>query len=158
MEPKIVDAQERKLVGLRIETTIAEDRPGELWRRFKPRVKEIAARANENFYSVQVFEGDLKFEDIQPDTAFEKWAAVEVNDLDSIPEGLEALTLPSGKYAVFIHKGMPCDFPRTARFIYGAWLPDSGFELNGRESFEVMGPDYLPTDPDAEEEVWVPLK
>lgn len=71
---------------------------------------------------------------------------------------METLTLTGGKYAVFIHKGTPAEFPLTAAYIYRSWLPDSGYELEEREHFEVMGPKYLPNDPNAEEEIWFPVK
>lgn len=130
-----------------------------LWSGFKPRVPEIQGRKNQDFYSVQVFKPGTSFETFNEETEFENWAAVEVNDSESaVPDGLEVLHIPSGKYAVFIHQGLPQDFHKTSQYIYTEWLPNSKFEMRESPHFEVMQPDYSPTDPNAMEEVWVPIQ
>ena len=157
-EPKLVDIEERKLVGLRVRTSLAENKTRELWQRFRPRISEINNVINGSFYSVQEYDESLSFEQFTPNTAFDKWAAVEVSDLDGVPAGMEPMIV-SGKYAVFVHKGTPADFFRTTSpYIFGTWLPDSVFELDQRPQFEIMGEEYDPSDPNAEEEVWIPIK
>lgn len=96
--------------------------------------------------------------DFTPATPFEQWAAVEVENWGVLPEGMEALLLPGGPYAVFIYRGIPAHFSRLAQYIFGHWLPQSTFALDDRPHFEIMGEDYRPDDPNAEEEVWIPLK
>ena len=39
-----------------------------------------------------------------PETHFVKWAAVQVSKFEDVPNGLEELTISSGKYAVFTFK------------------------------------------------------
>ena len=70
---------------------------------------------------------------------------------------MEPFDLPGGTYAVFEHRGPAAAFPATARQIYGVWLPGSGYRLDARPHLAVMGPGYRPDDPDAVEEVWVPV-
>lgn len=157
-EPRIVDIAERKLVGIRIRTTLAENRARELWQSFRPRISEISGVINGRFYSVQSYDADLSFDRFTPDTAFDKWAAVEVSDPDGVPDGMQSLVV-SGKYAVFVHKGTPADYFRTTSpHIFGTWLPNSEFELDRRPHFEIMGEGYDPRDPGAEEEVWIPVR
>lgn len=156
-EPTILTISERKLVGMKIRTSLAENRTFELWNKFHPRLKEISNLKNSDLYSIQVFDEDLEFSRFTPQTAFEKWAAAEVESFDEIPEGLETYTIPAGKYAIFIHRGLPSEFPETSRYIFGEWLPNSGFELDNRPHFEIMNENYRPDDPLAEEEVWVPV-
>jgi len=157
-EPKIIEIKDRKLIGMRIKTTLSENKTLELWQNFKPRVKDIKDRSDTDFYSVQIFEKSLKLEQLTPQTEFEKWAAVRVEGFDSIPDKLENLTITGGRYAVFIHCGTPQEFAKTSAFIYGVWLPNSEFELDERPHFEVMSANYHPADPNAEEEVWIPIK
>lgn len=142
---------------MKIRTSLAENRTFELWNKFGPRVREIQNLKNSDFYSVQIFDEDLEFSRFTPQTVFEKWAAVEVGSFEEIPDGLETFVIPAGKYAIFIHKGLPSDFPKTSRHIFGEWLPSSEFELDNRPHFEIMDKDYKPDDPNAEEEVWVPV-
>ena len=91
-------------------------------------------------------------------TPFEEWAAVEVRAVDELPDGMEAYTVPSGTYAVFVHHGLPEAFPQTARHIFGSWLPSSGYAVDDRPHLAVMGASYRRDDPDAEEEIWVPVR
>lgn len=157
-EPRIVHLEERKLAGIRIQTSLAENRTAELWQRFRPRIKEIPGKKNSEFYSIQIFEKDLKFGQFTLQTRFEKWAAVEVNSFENLPEGLESFVIPSGRYAIFIHKGTPDMFQKTSQYIFGQWLPSSEYQLDNRPHFEIMDENYRPDDSNAEEEVWVPIR
>jgi AraC family transcriptional regulator len=38
------------------------------------------------------------------------------------------------------------------------WLPDSGFELDNRPHFAVMGEKYKRDDDASEEEIWIPVR
>ncbi len=157
-EPTILEIEDRKLIGMRIQTSLSENRTFELWRQFKPRVKEINGRKNGTFYSVQNFPHGLDFKAFTNDTIFEKWAAVEVENFDALPMGMEPLLLPGGEYAVFVHSGPASTGYQTFEFIFGTWLPNSAFERDNRPHFELMTADYLPTDPNAQEEFWIPIK
>lgn len=107
---------------------------------------------------MQVYDPSLDFRNFSPDTVFEKWAATEVTEFTDIPEGMKSYTLKGGLYAVFIHKGTPGAFLKTFRFIFGYWIPQSGYEVDNREHFELLGEKYKNNDPDSEEEVWVPIR
>lgn len=154
-DPQIITISNRQLVGKRITTSLAAKETETLWKHFKPRIKEISEVVPNAFFSVQIYSHQGTF---TPDTQFEKWAAVEVKKVEKLPVELETLTIPEGMYAVFIHKGLPGDFPKTSQYIFGKWFPSSGYELDNRPQFEVMYDQYRPNDPDAEEEVWVPIR
>jgi len=159
MEVKIIELQSKRLIGKRIITTMAEDQTTLLWKSFKTLLKPIPSKKENGFYSVQKFDTDSSFDQFTPFTKFEKWAAVEVEEnVGIIPLGLEPLLLNGGKYAVFNHKGKASDFQKTLQYIFGQWLPQSNYKLDHRPHFEVMAPDYDPNDPNAEEEVWIPVK
>jgi AraC family transcriptional regulator len=153
---RIEDVGERKLVGIRTRTTLAENGGRELWQAFKPLARTVRGRTSTDFYSVEVFDAATSFDNFTPDTRFDKWAAVEVADVGDVPDGMETLTL-AGKYAVFLHTGLPSDFPATAGYIFGEWIPNSEYAVDARPHFEIMTADYLPDDPDATEEIYVPV-
>ncbi|MEJ8758633.1 GyrI-like domain-containing protein [Pontibacter sp. H259] len=158
-EPEIRMCGEKKLVGLQIYTSLADDNTVAMWQQFMPRRNEIEAGVDELLYSVQVFNGGLDIEEFTPRTVFEKWATREVNDFEGIPKGMNSFTLPAGLYAVFIYKGVTSAFFEAAQYIYGSWLPDSVYELDDRPHFDVMGEKYLgPNNPESEEEIWIPVK
>ncbi len=75
-----------------------------------------------------------------------------------IPDKMESYSLSGGKYAVFIHNGPVNTFPETMRYIFESWLPISEYEIDNREHFEILPENYNPMDPEAREEVWIPIK
>lgn len=159
MEAKIVTLPTLKLIGNSVETSLSEQKTVALWKQFKPRVSEIKNRIDENFYSVQFYPAGISMQEFTPITEFTKWAAVAVDNHDHVPSNMETTLIPGGLYAQFIHKGKAADFFRTSQYIFGTWLPQSGYQLDHRPHFEVMSPDYTgPNDPNTEELVYVPIK
>ncbi len=140
-------------------TSLVSDHPATLWQRFMPRRKEIVNTLDTGLYDVQVYDGLLDPGQFTPDTYFEKWAAVEVRDVEQVPEGMERLTLIGGRYAIFIHQGLYSHFKETMDDIFMRWLPGSAYALDDREHFEIMRERYYgPNDPNSEEEIWIPIK
>jgi len=155
MEPRIETLDPKTLIGMRLPMSLAADRTRGLWRSFMPRRSEVSNRLTSSFLSMQVYPSPGP---PAPDTMFEKWAAVEVEAGTEPPDGMETFELVGGLYAVFIHRGPASAWPRTAQHIFGVWLPASGRQLDARPHFEVLSGDYRPDDPQAEEEVWIPIR
>lgn len=158
MNPRIENITKKYLLGMRTTMSLANNKTSELWQQFMQRRKEIKNISNSNLYSIQVFDESLEFKDFNLNTEFEKWAAVEISDLNDIPEDLETYTLKGGLYAVFVHKGPASEFQKTFQFIFGQWLPNSQYELDTRAHFELLGDKYENNSPNSEEEVWIPIK
>jgi AraC family transcriptional regulator len=157
-EPRLELLKGKQLIGMRREMSLTEDKTSELWRAFRPRAGEIEGRLNGQSISMQLYPSLQYFQQFNPDARFEKWAAVEVAAVTAVPAGMETFTLPGGLYAVFIHRGTPDTFYRTAQHIFGIWLPGSGYTLDHRPHFEILEEGYNPFDPASEEEVWVPVR
>lgn len=157
MEPRIEKIPAIKLIGKRIVMSFSDDKTFELWRGFMLRRKEIRNSIGIDLYSIEVYAPSY-WTNFDPDAVFEKWAAIEVADFSSLPDGLEPITLPEGLYAVFIHKGPAKTGAATYRQIFGTWLPQSGFLLDHRPHFARMGQKYKQDDPDSEEEIGIPIK
>jgi len=158
MLPEIRYLQEKKLIGKRIKMTFSDNRTFELWKSFMPRRKEIKNNPNNELISMQVFDKSFDFNDFNPDVVFEKWAAIEVSDFDTIPDGMESYTLSVGLYAVFNYKGAASQGAQMFQYIYGTWLPLSDYTLDDKPHFEILGEKYKNEDPDSEEEIWIPIK
>jgi len=154
MQPQFVSIEPKKLLGICFEMSLAENRTGELWRSFMPRLKEIETRVGSNLYSLQVYDEDY-FQQFDPRCEFEKWALAEVKNFSVIPDEMEPFELPGGLYAVFQHKGMGTDI---FQYIFSEWLPNSGYLLDNRPHFEILGEKYRQRSPDSEEEIWIPVK
>jgi AraC family transcriptional regulator len=143
----------------------------ELWKSFMPRRKEIQNNIGSELYSIEVY-NPLFFQPMSelsqpmlelsptynPETIFEKWAAIEVTDFNTVPDDMETITLTGGLYAVFVHKGPASAGPKTYQYIFETGLPNSGFILDNRPHFAVMGEKYKNEDINSEEEIWIPIK
>ncbi|RZJ50385.1 MAG: AraC family transcriptional regulator [Flavobacterium sp.] len=157
MEARIEIATEKKLIGKHITMSFLENKTFELWSSFMPRRKEIKNQIGTDLYSLEVFTPG-HFDEFDPNENFEKWAAVEASDFNEIPEEMEDLIIPSGLYAVFIHKGDQSEAHKTYHSIFVEWLPNSEYTVDDRPHFAVMGEKYKKNDPDSEEEIWIPIK
>ena len=157
MEFRIDTIAEKKLAGKRMRMSLTNNKTSELWRSFMIRRKEIMNQVGSDLYSMQIFDPSY-FKNFDPGNEFEKWAAAEVSDFGNVPETMETFTLISGMYAVFLHKGPVSTGPVTFQYIFGTWLPLSGYILDDRPQFEILGEKYKNEDPDSEEEIWIPVK
>ena len=157
LEPRIEKREETKLIGKRMLMSFSNNRTFELWQSFMPRRKEILNNIGSELYSMQIYE-PLFFTNFNPNTELEKWATVAVTDFETIPDGMEAFTLPGGLYAVFLYKGAASAAAETFQYILVSWLTNSVYELDNRPHFEILGEKYKNEDPNSEEEIWIPIK
>lgn len=157
MTPRFETIEGTWVVGIRSPLSAGGTETAQLWQRFMPRRGEIKRRTNANYLAMRVFHSSAG-EQVTPLTPFDEWAVVEVSDIDDLPDGLDSYSLPGGDYAVFVHRGPASTFPETAGHVYGTWLPNSPYELDDRPHFAAMGPQYRPDDPEAEEELWIPIR
>ncbi|MES2796318.1 MAG: GyrI-like domain-containing protein [Bacteroidota bacterium] len=155
MVPNIKFFPKKNLVGKRLSMSFANNRTGELWKSFMVARNEIKNAVGPNRYSIQFYDSPLYFQNFNPNTIFEKWAAVEVESFDFVPVGFEKLVLSGGKYAVFEHKGLSSEI---YQYIYGVWLPKSGYILDNRPHFDLLGEKYKQGSENSEEQIWVPVK
>ena len=153
MEPRIVIIPTKKIAGLKRRASMKTNNSviNELWPNFMKSKHLIPNQISSGLFSIQIFNTDF----LNADTEFEKWAAVEIEDFLSIPDNFDILEMQGGLYAVFIHRGVAS--MKTHNFIFNNWLPNSEYTLDRREQFEIMPVDFSPDDPEAIEEIWVPV-
>lgn len=159
MVPELKKIPETKLIGMRLNMSLAANKTFELWRSFMPRRREIMNKVNPaEMFSMQVYPPSYSFSNIDLNAMFEKRAVVAVSDIDTVPEGMESFLLPEGLYAVFHHKGDASTGPQVFGYIFGTWLPASGYVIDERPHFEILGEKYKHDSPESEEEIWIPVK
>jgi AraC family transcriptional regulator len=156
-EPRIEVLKEKKLVGKKLQMSFVNNRTAELWLGFVPIRNGIANTVSGDLYSVEVYGADF-FQNFDPAKEFEKWAAVEVSDTQNLPPEIELLIIPEGPYAVFFYKGRASEGEAIYRYIHSEWLPASGYKLDNRPHFALMGAKYKNNDPESEEEIWIPVR
>ena len=158
MHLKNCNIESKKMIGFSTKTSLSNNQTEKVWQQLMPRLKEVKNLVSSDLVSLQIY-NFTDFNNFSPITEFTKYALIEVKNYDYIPDGFEKFNLPSGKYAVFLHKGTSAAFPKTAQYIFYEWLPNSEFELDDRPHFEILGDNYKGHDnPESEEEVWIPIK
>lgn len=156
MNPRIEKLETKRLIGANLKMSLITNKTGQLWGQFGPRIKEIQNRVSEVKLSMQIYP-PFYYDQFNPSREFEKWAAVEVKDFETVPSGLKSFTLEEGLYAVFDHKGSSSDHS-IFEYIFSKWLPASKYVVDDRPHFEVLGLNYKNNDPESEEEIWIPIK
>lgn len=159
MKPKIIKLSEFKIAGLRKEVTLktANERIQKLWQEFLPRIKEINAREN-HWESYGVCEY-CDLQNFGEETPYHELVSVAVPSLENLPKGMVGKVIPASRYAVFTHKGPTKNLRMTYDYIYKTWLPNSGYELNPHDDFELYDHRFKGVDsPESEIDIYLPIK
>lgn len=154
MEPRIAHRPAFDVIGMAERFTPAtSSRIPELWSRFVARIDEIPHRGGTETYGVCVDAGPATGDE----PGFTYVAGVEVEHIDAIPDGMMALTVPAGRYAVFTHDGHISRLEDTVKQIWGRWLPASPHRHEPRPDFEQYDERWDPRTGLGEIDVWVPI-
>ena len=152
MSPQLITIQRKKVIGMKSSMHHNEFvNIAALWKRFMPRQKEIGNRSNNELIALQIYDDFNAMEN-----PFNIWACVEVSNINTVPDGMAPFTILEGDYAVFLHKGMNAS--KTYQQIMTEWLPTSGYEIDNRPHFQVMGAKYINGSPNSEEDFYVPIR
>lgn len=116
----------------------------------KYKIKNVATN---ELIAMQLFPNNINNEGADEYTI---WATVEVHDFENIPNGILSYAIPSGDYAVFTLKGM--NIQGLYEKIMTEWLPKSGYTIDDRPHFQIMGENYKNGSPDSEEDIYIPIK
>jgi AraC family transcriptional regulator len=76
---------------------------------------------------------------------------------EKIPTEFLSLHIPAGLYAQFEVTAPPTAAKEVFEFIYGEWLPTSGYQLAHRHQLEVIPHDYMQHGDRAQETIWIPI-
>ncbi len=155
MNSTIITFPATKFIGKNLTFTYGDYRAFELWSSFMPRRNEIENTIGNDLYNVQINPENFDF---QPTTPFVKWACRPVTSVEKIPNDMYVLEIPEGLYAVFQYKGNSQNIGDFFRRIYTEWLPTSGYKIENRPQFEILGEKYKNNSLDSEETIYIPIK
>ncbi len=157
MIPRIEILSSKIIIGKSLKMSLSDNKTVQLWSSFMPKRKTIHNIVSDELYSIQIYPESFDFKQFSLTTEFEKWAGIEVKYLENVPNEMNVLELQGGLYAVFEYKGLNTD-TTIFNHIFKTWLPKSGYELDNRPHFEILGEKYKNNDPESEEEIWIPIK
>ncbi len=99
--------------------------------------------------------GDVS-ETLEEGRKFDYWVGAAHSG--DVPEGMQSLTLPASKWAVFEVRGpMPVAMQTAWKQIFSEWFPSTGYEHAGTFEFELYTNED-PSSPDLYSEIWIPVK
>ena len=156
MQPRYETLAPKILVGQQQVMSLVNNSTGALFSSFMPRRKEISKLKDQIVYDLRVYPASY-FKKFSPAKTFTKWAVVEVEDAEEIPEGMEIFQLVGGDYAVFRSADGKTD-PNIFQYIFGQWMPNSKYALDDRPHFERLDPKGIKNNPEPDEEYWIPIK
>ena len=134
--------------------SLVADKTGLLFSRFMPIIVKTRNAFTSDVFDVRIFPENYSG---APSETFIKFAAVEVLDVQLLPDIFEKLPEIKGQYAVFNHKGTAGDSFNTFNFIFSQWFPNSDFIVDSRPHFDILPSGYNPTDQNAVHEIWIPI-
>jgi AraC family transcriptional regulator len=155
-EPQILETQAIELVGIAQDMNLMSMPIAELWKRFRSH-EAVRTKSIPNFYSVQHYHAPVDLQNFSPAAIFTKWAAAPKEFFDDLPEECVSLFIPEGLYAQFEVIAPPTAAKEVFGFIYGEWLPKSGYQLDHRHQLEVLPHDYSTKGDQAREVIWIPI-
>lgn len=154
----ILNIKPKLLIGQRIDMCYEDDQTFDLWRSFMPFVANVPNAIKGALYSVQVYPAGVTFFNFTETTIFTKWAAIEVTDLENVPEEMDVLELTGGMYLVEEHIGTGSSILETYDRIFNELLPSVNFNVDhSRPNFEVLGHKYKNNDATSREDIWIPI-
>ncbi len=156
MQPKIREIDAFTVVGVR-QRFDHETKHGipELWKRFLPLLPEIPHPRPDVTFGVCA-NGDPS------DGSFDYIAGIAVDEVDRLPAGLVAETVPRQTYAVFTHHvrstNLHEELQPTLRWIWGTWLREAPYEYLPTPDFERYPPEFDPEHDKGFLEICVPVR
>lgn len=127
---------------------------GKLWDRFLEQRPKINAADGALAYGVC---DSPKNTSTAPDQ-FHYTAGIVVTPDTDIPKNMEKITIQAGHYAVFTHKGLLKDFPKTVNYIWKDWLPNSGYTHANAPDFEEYDDRFKGDDKDSAFDIYIPVQ
>jgi AraC family transcriptional regulator len=156
-EPHIIATSSLELVGIAQEMSLLSMPIAELWKTFRSH-EAVRKQFIPLFYSVQLHHAPLDVQHFAPAALFTKWACASRDFFETMPTEFLSLHIPAGLYAQFEVTAPPTAAKEVFEFIYGEWLPTSGYQLAHRHQLEVIPHDYMQQGDRAQETIWIPIE
>jgi len=158
MDIEVIEKEEITLVGFKTSTKGGFFVIPRLWHKLHRVKNRIKNRVDLDYVvGINDYTNNSMFSEEHP--KFDYYAAVEVSKPEEIATEMTVLTLPAGKYAVFIYHGKAKDSMQPVMdYIYKEWFPQSNCQLNERARVDfIKYGEKTDEKGDSRIEVWVPI-
>ena len=134
MEVIITEREALKVVGMKIHTSIEENRIPQLWKDFIDRMNKLDKVAVPDCsLGICLNESITEYKE---DSKFDYLACRVVKDDSVVPAGMDYREIPAQLVAVFTHSGSLETLSETYDYIYDKWLPESEYKLITADEIE----------------------
>lgn len=120
-----------------------------LWQTFNEREGSVPSAVSGAAYGVSC--------DADEAGRFRYVAGVETTAAADLPAGMDAVSIPANRYAVYTHSGHVTDLPKTVYTIWNKALPDAGLEPKQAPDFELYDCRFDPLTGRGAVEIWIPI-
>lgn len=135
---KMVDAPLIKIIGYTKSTRFGFHVIATLWRKLHAHKDKIKCRMDMD-YVIGLHDYARFFVKEEKTPAFDYYAAAQVSNIDEVPNGMCAKTLPSSKYIVFSFHGRNEDSMQdVVEYIYQEWFPQSTCQLSDHNLYDFV--------------------
>jgi AraC family transcriptional regulator len=158
MNIELIQSPKILLVGYTANTKKGFKVMGKCMKQLQANQKSIANRADTNsLIGLNDYTRNFNCESAHP--IFDFYAAFEVTEFSTIPEGMVTKELPAGNYIVFKFIGKPQDsLQPVADYIYREWFPQSTCQFNEQAMYDFTKSfEALDRKGNSEIEYWVPV-
>jgi AraC family transcriptional regulator len=156
-DPSFRTKEAFKIVGIERYTSNGIPSIREAWDQFGKRSQEIQHVVGPAAHGIEDYSRDFD----RNKGGFPKYfyiASLEVNTLADIPAGMVGKEIPSANYAVFSYNGPIDSLHEFFGFIYGEWMPKSGYSMDPKLSLDFERyPERIMDMNQAQIEIWVPV-
>jgi AraC family transcriptional regulator len=84
-------------------------------------------------------------------------ACAAVTAKTPVPQGMEKLQVPGGKFVMLTHKGILKNLPETFEILF-RWIAQSPYETLGAPGYELYDERFDPVSPNCEIDIFIPVK
>ena len=155
MEVIITEREALKVVGIKIHTSIKENRIPQLWNDFIVRMDELSeVSVPDCSLGICLNETVTEFNE---DSKFDYLACKVVKDDSVIPSGMEYHEIQSQLVAVFTHSGSLETLSETYDYIYDKWLPESEYKLIEADEIEWYDSRFKFGEEDSQMDIHIPI-
>ena len=156
MKVIIIERDALKVVGMKIHTSIKENRIPQLWNDFIVRMNELNEVSVPDCSLGICLNGTVT--EFNENSTFDYLACRVVKDDSVIPTGMEYREIPAQLVAVFTHMGSLDSLSETYDYIYDKWLPESEYRLIDADEIEWYDSRFKFGEKDSQMDIHVPIK
>lgn len=161
LTPEITVVPPTHMIGIRFQTSIAENRSIAMWEQFNRQIIALQDPQLPTFRRYEIYEvaDSCSSQSFSADCSINAFIGIEYPARVPIGTGMQSKYLCGGKYAKFVHIGTVDNLLTTYQYIWGVWFPKSGYELAERDDFECYTERFLgPNNHRSEIDIYFPIK